>query len=424
MRFGPSILLSAVALAASTRAAKFGDQFCKSALCIGAIYDDEAMTVSYKAVYTGTAPGWIGVGQGPQMAGANMMVGWATSDGKVVLSQRSAPSHVMPTAQQVKASAFVPNADASSTNSSMTVLSWMFPVQAGFASSKTAHIWSISSVSPNSADANANLVKHNQDGHMSLDLTKLIQTKAPASGSGTGNSTTGTGSGTADDPMPTSGGSSSDGQEYEGGIRDLSLRPVRLYLAHMIVMCIAWFGLVPAGILIGRFGRTLFPDSWLKFHRGVQMTAVLAIIIGFGLAVSAVSSIGDPHFEGTHQRVGLAMFILVLIQASWGHIGHFLFKSRGSRLVNYGHILLGTVLFFGLALWQVRTGFGEWAWQAPSFVPNIVFPVLFGVITAAWLLGMLLIPRQNRRATESREKIPSSPYDSSNPYDPPMGQRA
>ncbi|KAE8223387.1 hypothetical protein CF319_g3576 [Tilletia indica] len=397
MPFRSFILLSAIALAASTRAATFGDQFCKDSLCISAVYDDQAMAVSYKAVYTGSPPGWIGVGQGGQMAGANMMVGWPASDGQVVLSQRSTPSHASPNTKQVKASTFVPHADASKTNSSMTILSWTFPVQAGFASSKTSHIWATSPVSPKSTDASAAIARHDRDGIMELNLTQPFPGDAPDSETGFHANSS---------PTASQSSSSSDsGQDAKPVIRDLSMRPVRLFLAHMIVMSIAWMGLVPAGILIGRFGRTVFPNSWFKIHRGVQVSAVLLTIIGFALAVSAVGDAGLPHFNTTHQRAGLGILILVLIQALWGQIGHVIFRSRGSRVVNYGHILLGVILFFGLSLWQIRTGLQIWLWSPPRAVGDVFFPLWFALITAAWLLGLLLVPRQHKSAIESREKI-------------------
>ncbi|CAD6885720.1 unnamed protein product [Tilletia controversa] len=394
-------LVAALAFGASTQAAKFGDQYCKNTLCISAVYDDEALSVQYKAIFTGSGVGWIGVGQGNQMVGANMMVGWPTSDGKVVLSQRTTSSYVQPTTQLVKAQAFVPNTDASTTNSSMTVLSWTFPVQAGFASSKTSHIWAMSTVSPNSADASATIVKHNHEGVMNMDLTKPLQTNAASSGSVSSSSAP------TSDPTPTTDGpsSSSDSEDALPIIRDLSLRPVRLFLAHMIIMSIAWMGLVPAGILIGRYGRTLFPASWLRVHRAVQISAVALTIVGFGLAYQACSDAGIPHFGKTHQRVGLAMFILCIIQSFWGQIGHMIFRAKGIRYVNFGHMLLGSVLFFGLTLWQVRSGLALWLWQPPKGIADILFPVWFGIITAAWLLGLLLLPRQHRKAAESKEKI-------------------
>ncbi|KAK0520722.1 hypothetical protein OC834_004870 [Tilletia horrida] len=399
MKICKSAILSALTLATYSRAAKFGDRSCSSPatssqLCVSAIYDDEALSVKYKAEYTGSSIGWIGVGQGEQMAGANMMVGWPTPDGKVTLSQRTTSSHFPPTAQQITAKSFIPDVAGTSTNSSATVLSWTFPVAADFASAKTAHIWAVSAVNPSSADASASLTKHNHRGFIIFDFTKPLETATnssqPAqSDSGTSSSTSST-------------------QEQIPKIRDLSLRPVRLFLAHVIIMSIAWMGLVPAGILIGRYGRTYFSSSWFKIHRAVQISAVVLITIGFALGVSGVTDAGIPHFDTAHQKLGLAMFILVIIQAFWGQIGHVLNRSKNIRLLNYPHIVIGTVLFFGLSLWQIRLGLDLWLWQPPKAVGDVFFPIWFGLITAAWLLGMILLPRQVKQGQDDREKIPLS----------------
>ncbi|KAE8223386.1 hypothetical protein CF319_g3577 [Tilletia indica] len=379
---------SFLVLAALAQADTFGDSFCKGSLCVTAVFDDQASSVSYTAVTSGKV-GWVGVGQGDRMAGANMMVGWPQPDGTVVLSQRSTTSHMPPTTATLT-NAFVPDQAASTTNASMTIFRWTFPVSAGFASGSTSHIFAISPTSPNSPDPSAPIGKHNRHGIFDLDFTKATTSAdVPAS-------------------VPFSAGTFGTKSGSSGSIpkmRDLSVMSTRLFLAHMIVMSIAWMGLVPAGILIGRYGRTLLPNSWFKVHRAVQTSAVLFIVAGFALGVSAVKKDGLPHFDNTHKRLGLAMFILVLIQASWGQIGHLIFRSTAIRLQNFGHILLGVVLFFGLSLWQVRSGLELWTWQPPSAIRDVVFPVWFAVVTFLWLVGLLLLPRDLKAIKQFQEKI-------------------
>lgn len=65
--------LALCAFSSLANAAMFGDQVCRGSLCISAVYDDQALSVKYVAAYTGTV-GWVGVGQGSRMSGANMMV--------------------------------------------------------------------------------------------------------------------------------------------------------------------------------------------------------------------------------------------------------------------------------------------------------------------------------------------------------------
>ncbi|KAK0557566.1 hypothetical protein OC846_000354 [Tilletia horrida] len=373
-------LLALGALFIAVHGARFGDQVCRGSLCVSAVYDDQASSVEYVASFAG-AVGWIGVGQGSRMAGANMMVGvgWPTSDGQVVLSQRTASGHVPPATDQLTAQAFQPDMASSTTNASITSLVWTFPVAADFATAQTRHIWAYSSISPDSDDPSASIPMHDRDGIFALDLTKAL-------------------GGENSDPTVSSNASST----ASAPIRDLSNNIVRLLFAHMIVMSVAWMGFVAAGILIGRF-RYFYADSWLKIHRAVQLFGLVLIVIGFALGWQAVESQGATHFAASHNLYGLVMFILVIIQACWGQIGRLIYRAKGIRLQNYGHILLGVVLFFGMSLHQIRLGFQTWAWQAPTWVPDIFFPVWFAVILLAFLGGLVLLPKERRRAAEKAQ---------------------
>ncbi|KAK0557568.1 hypothetical protein OC846_000356 [Tilletia horrida] len=407
MKFSTIGGLALAALSANVaHAAKFADKTCTGPLCIYAVYDDQALQVEYTAAYKGTV-GWFGVGQGARMAGANIMVGWPTSSGSVVMSQRYTTSHADPSPSAVKAQAAIPNTSASTTNSSMTVLSWTFPVASGFASSKTAHIWAYSGTSPSSSDSSANIREHDKKGTTYLDLTKALSTTPTSTGANPKASNSGSSTPTNSDGSGDASGDSADEEGSGSAVanRDLSDRTTQMYLAHMIFMTVAWFGLIAAGILVGRFGRVYFPSSWFHIHRIMQGSALVLIIIGFALGYSAVESEGGPHFQDTHNKIGLIMFILVIIQAFWGQIGHMIFRAKNVRLQNYGHILLGVVLFFGLALWQARTGFEAWEWMAPDWIPNILYPVWFGIITLLFLAGLALLPRERRNAAARANRV-------------------
>jgi hypothetical protein len=53
-----------------------GSTHCDKGYCLTAIYDASAQHINYTLLATGAAPssGWYGVGQGNQMANANMVV--------------------------------------------------------------------------------------------------------------------------------------------------------------------------------------------------------------------------------------------------------------------------------------------------------------------------------------------------------------
>ncbi|KAK0526268.1 hypothetical protein OC834_004869 [Tilletia horrida] len=416
-----------VAFAASSTATLFGDNDCERSLCISAVYNDQALSVSYVATFSGPSVGWVGIGQGDQMAGANMM--------------RSTTAHTPPTTDQALTMPFVPNATTSFTNATMTVFAWTFPVRADFASKQTGHIWAVSRTSPGSMDPTSPIARHNvrtrpakapeeqtltqadvmsslllqSHGNFNLDFTKALQVSAAAPGSQPSDSGLAGVGVLAPGPVILGPGAAA-GLTGAGGkkkkdrgpkFRDLSNVTTRLFLAHMIIMSIAWMGFVAAGILVGRYGRTLFTSKWFPIHRGIQVSAVILITIGFALGVSAVHHSGSSHFDNVHKRTGLAMFILVWIQAFWGQISHVVRRATGIRVQNYGHILLGMILFFGLALWQIRTGLERWLWRPPTAVGNVFFPIWFAMITLIWLIGLVFLPREIKlnsgKAAEKKE---------------------
>lgn len=108
-------------------------------------------------------------------------------------------------------------------------------------------------------------------------------------------------------------------------------------------MVVAWMIFAPLGILIARFGRTMF--TWFPAHRAVQSFAVLLIFIAFFLAVAGVGIDSGDHFAYTHNKLGLAMFILVLVQVALGAAAHTFKSKTGKRYIGFAHIPLGLILF-------------------------------------------------------------------------------
>ncbi|KAK0555801.1 hypothetical protein OC845_000058 [Tilletia horrida] len=411
MRAPAQTFLVLSAFVAVAQGERFGDRFCKDNLCVSAVYDDQALTVKYTAAYSGEI-GWVGFGQGAHMAGANMMVGWPTSDGQVVLSQRTSSSHGEPTSGNVHALPFYPDMSTSmlTADPTVAVFSWTFPVEASFASARTPHIWALSSISPHSNDPNARLRPHDhRKGIITLDFTKPVSGVHPTSHNASSKIPDADGPAKSlaantsiEDVAPTKSAeiprpgpanlSNVDPKSiHPAAERDLSDHSVR-----------PWMGLMAAGILVGRF-RVFLPDRWINIHRTLQTSALILILFGFACAFEAVHSMRFAHFVGTHGKLGLVMIILVMIQASMGQLSIFLFRSKGTRLVNYGHLLLGIVLFFVLSLWQIRSGFHAWAWKAPSWIPDIFFPVWFSIIAVLFFGGLALLP-QERRSVIARRK--------------------
>lgn len=116
-----------------------------------------------------------------------------------------------------------------------------------------------------------------------------------------------------------------------------------LYFSLQIFMVVGWMLIAPLGILIARYGRTMF--KWFPVHRGMQFTAFLLIFIAFFLAIAAVGMEGGPHFAYTHNKVGLALFILLIVQVLLGVASHTYRGKTGKRYIGFAHIPLGLILF-------------------------------------------------------------------------------
>ncbi len=85
--------------------------------------------------------------------------------------------------------------------------------------------------------------------------------------------------------------------------------------AHGILMALAWGFFAPVAI-VSAICRRLIPGEgvWFRIHRAANALCCILTIAGFGVAVAAYSGAGIPHFSGTHQRIGVTIFIIVLLQ--------------------------------------------------------------------------------------------------------------
>lgn len=329
------------------------------------------------------------------MTGANMLVGWV-ANGQPVLSHRSANGHQQP--QQSLATSSYTADSVNRVTDEMTVLSWTWP-QTSEPGSSMQHIWARNpSQTFTSTDAGSSISMHANDGKFTLDFSTAYTGESPAVPDGVtalpayAGSAAST-SNTTSTPTSSSGSGASSG----GHIRALDMMQNRLFITHMVFMLLGWLVLVPAGILLARFGRTFF--TWFPYHRGLMLAAVVSVTIAFFVAVAAVGKLSGNHFANRHERLGLAVFIIMLVQAALGQAGHVIRAKSGVRVQNFVHILLGLTTF-GLAIWTIIEGFEVWAWWGVPKAASIVVYVWVGVLGAVFLAGLLLVPKELRKAKE------------------------
>lgn len=372
----------------------FADSFCGPDFCVTGIYTPSEQSINYTMITAGTSfMGWRAIGVGNQMSGANMLISWL-SGGQPVLSHRSASGEVMPTTTQAQGVFTQNEVSRVATDAGMTVSSWMFGGIAENPGSGYGHIWAINkNTAPSSSDVSARISKHNDYGFSSLDLTKPYNGEAPTTPPGV-TALLGYGGAAAS----TSSSSGATGQSG-GQMRELNMKN-NLIIAHMVFMILTWLILVPAAILVARWGRTLF--TWFPVHRGIQLASLVAIFIGFFLGVGAVANIGIPHFASTHTKLGLAIFLITLFQVALGQVGHVVRRKKGIRVQNYVHAALGCLLF-GLAIWNIHEGLALWKWGVPDYASYIVY-AWAAVLFVAYVAGFVMLPKEMRQAKEGSSK--------------------
>jgi len=95
---------------------------------------------------------------------------------------------------------------------------------------------------------------------------------------------------------------------------------------HGIFMSVGFLILLPLGIFIARFSRTIpfLQNKWFTAHWVVQFVIASPIIFaGWAIGYQHVQSEGGGHFRDRHTRIGLALLVLYLVQLLWGVIIHF-----------------------------------------------------------------------------------------------------
>jgi len=201
------------------------------------------------------------------------------------------------------------------------------------------------------------------------------------------------------------------------------LTPFEVRVRNHAVLCtVGFLILLPIGALVARYSRTL-PYKWFYAHWIIQFVIAGPVIFaGWALGHQTSTFLGAGHFIDPHQKMGLALIILYVLQLAIGVLVHF-FKFpkllRGHRAPhNYLHVIFGLAIFI-LAQYDVHYGlYIEWDNQTGGLhqVPNSAKKAWLALVVLFWVLyglGMAFIPRQFKQESESRKaangKIDSKP---------------
>ncbi|KAF9260346.1 hypothetical protein L218DRAFT_989621 [Marasmius fiardii PR-910] len=189
---------------------------------------------------------------------------------------------------------------------------------------------------------------------------------------------------------------------------------------HAILCTSGFLIILPVGALLARYSRTL-TNRWFPFHAAFQLLVAGPVILtGWYYGWKTADELQQGHFIDPHQKMGLTLLILYIINLLGGAFIHWIktpspFGVRTRPPQNYFHVFLGLVIFV-LAASQVHYGlFIEWdialggLHRVPQSAKNawIALVVIFWVM---YLLGLLLVPRQFRQEREGREAAVNSAH--------------
>ncbi|RSH83674.1 hypothetical protein EHS25_005578 [Saitozyma podzolica] len=209
----------------------------------------------------------------------------------------------------------------------------------------------------------------------------------------------------------------------------------RLVVVHAVFACVAVLGTAPAAALAGRYMRR---RGWFACHRALNTATVLLIILVFALGTAAVNSQGQgTQFSGPnrdlHHDLGLAMFIIVVLQGISGFAASF--TPKGDRGASSGGVLMGKssfrwchiivgIVVMGLLYAEAWIGFDEWntMQSTGTFTPDAVryiFLIIMGFEIVAYLYEagravLLAIAGDDdrgpwRKTVENEKALPSAP---------------
>ncbi|ORY88319.1 hypothetical protein BCR35DRAFT_289209 [Leucosporidium creatinivorum] len=341
--------------------------------------------------------GWMGVGSGTAMANADFLISWPNPDGingpaatPWTISHRSstggeAQPVVASTASATSTASFYTFLPELSTNSSAsyTAVSFLrlleapsnYPSTSSFKSlnrnGPNSFIYASSTVQPGSSEEGAVITQHNQASPI---------------------------------PRQQKWRSVTNAFHATGALDDLARLEQAPVCASLALVLFA-----PIAVLLARFLRG---STWYPSHAALNALAGILVLVAFALGVHSVRG---EHFDGTHQRLGLIIFILVMLQILLGAFAHSrpVQPSPAGRLPTLSkkspfrlfHIVLG-VAILALGWVNVHEGFEQWekSSDAQTEVPmgaKIVFYILIALFAAAYVAGWVLEAMGSNRPSKT-----------------------
>lgn len=343
-------------------------------------------------IVAATSYQWVALGEGSQMAGANIFVIYASGQNNVTLSPRLGTGHVEPK--------FNPSAQVSLLEGSgiqdgyMTAnircescLHWpggsLDP-----ASTSSSWIWAVKEGSPlDTTDKSASIVEHDAHGNQAIDMTK-----ATISSTNMTNNNPFIGfNGLFAAAASSSGGSSGGGSESS---------TTKILIAHGLLMAFAFLVLFPsfaAGLHLIPYAKTVS-----RIHAPMQLFTLCVALAGLSLGVY-LGVTGDV-MKAYHPIIGLiTVGGISLVQPLMGLSQHLHYRKTGEKVwFAYVHRWFGR---FMILLGIINGGLGfMFAGIGTPGVPKgavIAYAVIAGVFGLGYIAVLAFQPFSSKYQEKS-----------------------
>eukprot|EP00986_Skeletonema_menzelii_P004801 scaffold1680_cov139-Skeletonema_menzelii.AAC.8 len=216
-----------------------------------------------------------------------------------------------------------------------------------------------------------------------------------------------------------------DGEASASAMKSTTLKSTKnAWMAHGILAFLAWGVCAPLAISAAVLRdldwnklpfKEFLAKFWLHAHAGLNSLNYIFTVVAFAVAVKNTSREMDDHFDHTHPRMGLSIFILVSFQVLGGFLrpNHLSKEAKSTLRKTWEsvHHLLGVALFC-MGVYQLYSGLSMYR-ERYSGVSS-VFYIVLGALVFLWaciILGgslykLILYIRggQKEKLTDSTEK--------------------
>jgi hypothetical protein len=321
---------------------------------------------------------WVGLGQGSKMAGSNMVVLYASSDGEnVTVSPRLGKNHDQPLYDN--SADFTLLAGSGISNGTMTANikcsncnSWSGGSM-DFTASDASWIYAYKNGAGITSDAqDATIKEHSKYGDFMFKLTQ-------ARGGSSSNPFTDPAYSVTDN-IPLTG----DGE---------AAYPDTLVTAHGVVACATFVVFILGAIII----RLASFSGVVWVHAAAQVVGFIGYVAAVGMGIYMAT-----HGQGwvAHNVIGLVLFGLLFMQPVTGLIHHRVFKRTFTRSVSsWIHLTTGrVVILVGL----INGGLGLQL-AGHSAGAYIAHGVVAGVIALMYIVAIVVGERKKSRTRKSSD---------------------